>query len=90
MIPACPPSRVKVFLSWLLPPSSDPIPLAAAPLAAKVKAKPAAQPYSVPRCSRQARPNGQRCTARSQADAVALPGRSGSRPAPWSLSVTRT
>ena len=52
MIPACPPSRVKAFLSWLLPPSSDPIPLAAAPLAAKVKAKPAAQRYSVPRCSR--------------------------------------
>ena len=59
MIPACPPSLVKAFLSCALPPSSEPIPLAAAPLAAKVKAKPATQPYSVPRCSRQARPNGQ-------------------------------
>ena len=62
------------------------MPWAAAPLAAKVNAKPAAQPYSVPRCSRQARPKG----LRSQADAVGRPGRSGSSPAPWSLSTART
>ena len=90
MIPACPPSRVKAFLSWLLPPSSEPIPLAAAPLAAKVKAKPAAQPYSVPRCSRQARPNGSYGHREARPTRRRAPGRSGSRPAPWSLSTTRT
>ena len=79
MIPACPPSLVNAFLSWALPPSSEPIPLAAAPLAANVNAeKPATQPASVPRCSRQARPDGP-C---SQADAVPRPGRSGSTQAP--------
>ena len=54
----CPPSRVNSFVSALLVPKSWPIPLAAAPQTAKMNAKPAAQPASAPRCSRQARPNG--------------------------------
>ena len=77
-MPACPPSLVKACLSCALPPSSEPIPLAAAPLAAKVNAKPTAQPSSVPRCSRPPKASG----PRSQREAVGPPGRSGSKPAP--------
>ena len=40
---AWPPSLVNSFLSWVLPPSSDPMPFAAAPDAAKMNATPAAQ-----------------------------------------------
>ena len=54
------------------------MPFPAAPQTAKRIAYPAAQPASVPHCSRQASENG----PRSNPDANGLPGRSGSRPAP--------
>ena len=82
---ACPPSLVNSCLSWALPPSSEPIPWAAAPDAAKTHTTPATHPPSAPRCSRQARPKG----PRSQREAVGRPGRSGSTPAPWSRRAAR-
>ena len=80
-----PPSLVNSFLSWVLPPSSEPMPLAAAPDAAKMNATPAIQPPSTPRCNRQARLSG----PRSRPEALARPGRSGSSPAPRSRRAAR-
>ena len=80
-----PPSLANSFLSWVLLPSSEPIPWAAAPETAKMATIPAAQPPSAPRCKRQARLSG----PRSRPEAVGRPGRSGSSPAPRSRRADR-
>ena len=75
---ACPPSLVNASLSCALPPSSEPIPLAAAPLAAKVNAKPGRPAEQ----GAPLQPPGQAERPAQQREAVARPGRSGSSPAP--------
>ena len=74
---ACPPSLVNSCLSWALPPSSEPIPLAAAPQAAKVNATPghpAAEHAPLQPPGQAERP------AQPAAEAAARPGPVGQQP----------
>ena len=85
-IAAWPPSLVNSFRRVPLVPTSEPIPLPAAPDTAKMNANPAAQPASAGHCRRHASENG----PRSSEVAAGRPGRSAIRPAPWSRRSAST